>query len=174
MKKKIQRKKQTVFKENKDISTRTPPRITRCSGRLSTSWSTSCNCYVVNCRYTIGDATIMKERTGSWLQQLEQHMVAPINIRRKKRKTIILAIGTIGHIAFFWAVPLYQEHHDRIRKLWNNISTRGCVINLQALLGCFYIKMESPQLGGLNHPVWHNNISFCGDHHGQISVHNAP
>lgn len=104
-KKKYNEKNKQFSKENKDISTRTPPRITMCSGRLSTSWSTSCNSYVVNCMYTIGDSTIMEERTGSLLQQLEQQMIAPVNIRRKKRKTIILAIGTIGHIAFFWSVP---------------------------------------------------------------------
>ena len=122
-----------------------------------------------------------EERTGKCLWQVEHirgHLWHryPITVNQVMVATVKLSKWwlqlnqsqvTLSSAASLLAATLYIGNHDRNHKLWNIGSIQRCILHMQALLKCCYIKMESSQCEHWNHVFCHK-VSFLTTPHCQF------
>jgi len=139
--------------KTKDRVTRTPlktGRELRCSGRVSSSCSTS-GTRRVNLdtnpviRREWGKDREVFTTSGTYPWSFVTHIFhngQPSHGGDRKIfevMTSTLPKGTIGSVASLLAATLYQENPDRNHKLWNIVSPERYIHHMQALLECCYI-----------------------------------
>ena len=78
--------------------------------------------------------------------------------------TSTLPKGTLGSVASLLAATLYQRNPDRNHKLWNIVSSERYILQMQVLLKCCYIYMESSQWENWNH-LFCCKVSFLTEPH---------
>jgi hypothetical protein len=136
--------------KTKDWVTRTPLKTggeLRCSGRLSSSCSTS-----GTHRVNLATNPVISREWGKDREVFTTSGTYPLsfvtqifhNGHGSDRKifevmTSTLPKRTLGSVVSLLAATLYQGNPDRNHKLWNIVSSERYILHMQVLLECCYI-----------------------------------